>query len=633
MAARICIVEDESIVAHDIKRQLERAGYKIVGIFSSGEELLDNLKEKSPELVLMDVKLRGKLDGIETSRIIKSKYNLPVVMLTAFADDTTIERTKETAPFGYILKPFEEKELNTAVEMALYRYKLEKKLQESEEQYRSFFEEDLSGDFIASGNGRILQCNSAFLEIFRFPSREKAMDSNINDLFPEEALKDQFWHNLRTKKKLRLKETEFITWDKKPITILANVIGSFTRDNELFKVKGYLIDMTEQKELEKQLRQSQKMEAVGRLAGGVAHDFNNILTVIIGYSTILEDKIKEGMAIDNELDGIYKAAVKATALTRQLLAFSRRQVLNPKVVDLNTLIRDMEKMIRRIMVKDVAMSIRLDERNPRIFIDAGQLEQVLMNLVVNAKDAMPKGGKLLLKTKMDTIKITENTILGELPKGEYAVLQVTDSGVGIPEEILPQIFEPFFTTKESDKGTGLGLSTVYGIVKQSGGFIRVKSEKDKGTVFEVLFPVSEGLLPEERQETATRPSLEGQETVLIVEDEEDVRVLISRVLSRYGYTVLEAKNPGEALLICETYENPIDILISDIVMQHISGIKLAERLKKIKSELKVLLISGYPDKTIREKTSNYYEDAFLSKPFTPEELISEIRRILDSDKN
>ena len=633
MAARICIVEDESIVAHDIKRQLERAGYKIVGIFSSGEELLDNLKEKSPELVLMDVKLRGKLDGIETSRIIKSKYNLPVVMLTAFADDTTIERTKETAPFGYILKPFEEKELNTAVEMALYRYKLEKKLQESEEQYRSFFEEDLSGDFIASGNGRILQCNSAFLEIFRFPSREKAMDSNINDLFPEEALKDQFWHNLRTKKKLRLKETEFITWDKKPITILANVIGSFTRDNELFKVKGYLIDMTEQKELEKQLRQSQKMEAVGRLAGGVAHDFNNILTVIIGYSTILEDKIKEGMAIDNELDGIYKAAVKATALTRQLLAFSRRQVLNPKVVDLNTLIRDMEKMIRRIMVKDVAMSIRLDDRNPRIFIDAGQLEQVLMNLVVNAKDAMPKGGKLLLKTKMDTIKITENTILGELPKGEYAVLQVTDSGVGIPEEILPQIFEPFFTTKESDKGTGLGLSTVYGIVKQSGGFIRVKSEKDKGTVFEVLFPVSEGLLPEERQETATRPSLEGQETVLIVEDEEDVRVLISRVLSRYGYTVLEAKNPGEALLICETYENPIDILISDIVMQHISGIKLAERLKKIKSELKVLLISGYPDKTIREKTSNYYEDAFLSKPFTPEELISEIRRILDSDKN
>ena len=339
------------------------------------------------------------------------------------------------------------------------------------------------------------------------------------------------------------------------------------------------------------------------------------------------------MAIDNELDGIYKAAVKATALTRQLLAFSRRQVLNPKVVDLNTLIRDMEKMIRRIMVKDVAMSIRLDERNPRIFIDAGQLEQVLMNLVVNAKDAMPKGGKLLLKTKMDTIKITENTILGELPKGEYAVLQVTDSGVGIPEEILPQIFEPFFTPKESDKGTGLGLSTVYGIVKQSGGFIRVKSEKDKGTVFEVLFPVSEGLLPEERQETATRPSLEGQETVLIVEDEEDVRVLISRVLSRYGYTVLEAKNPGEALLICETYENPIDILISDIVMQHISGIKLAERLKKIKSELKVLLISGYPDKTIREKTSNYYEDAFLSKPFTPEELISEIRRILDSDKN
>lgn len=630
MGARICIVEDEGIVAHDIKTHLEIAGHEVAGIFSSGEELLSRIESVKPDLILMDIKLRGSLDGVETASLIRSRYKIPVVILTAFADEKTIQRAKETEPFGYILKPFEERELNTAVEMALYRYSLEKRLQESEERYRRFFEEDLSGDFFALPDGRIIECNSAFLEIFNFPNRASALESNLNDLLPSQEDRNRFWENLKTKRKLHLTETEFVSTKKRQVAILANVIGSFNLEGELTMVKGYLIDMSERRELEKQLRQSQKMEAVGRLAGGVAHDFNNILTVILGYNSLIEEKIREGISIESDIEGIGKAARKATALTRQLLAFSRRQVLNPTVLDINSLVRDMEKMVRRILVKDIVMILRPGEDIPRVFVDPGQIEQVLMNLVVNAKDAMPEGGKLLVATRKEYVPAQKSSVMGEIPEGLYAVLQITDTGIGISEEDMPQVFEPFFTTKSVDKGTGLGLSTVYGIVKQSGGYICVDSLLGKGTTFTIYLPATEQIPENRKQEKETLFALVGSETVLIVEDEEDVRAVISLLLARYGYTVLEANNPGEALLICETHERPIEVLISDIIMKHMSGIRLAERLRKIKPELRVLLLSGYPDETIRDKVAQIPNTLFLAKPLEPLTLLSSLRQILEA---
>ena len=427
-------------------------------------------------------------------------------------------------------------------------------------------------------------------------------------------------------------ETEFLTYDKKRITILANVIGSFGEKGELLRVKGYLIDTSEMKELEVQLRQSQKMEAIGRLAGGVAHDFNNILTVIIGYSTMMEEKIRENAAVDSDIEGISKAAQKATALTRQLLAFSRRQILNPVVADINILVRDMEKMVRRILVKDIIMHLRLDAQAAKVFVDPGQIEQVLMNLVVNAKDAMSEGGQLIVSTRNETITLPTVSVSGEIPLGEYVVLQISDTGTGIPQDVIPKIFDPFFTTKPDDRGTGLGLSTVYGIVKQSGGYIRVTSMVGKGTDFEVYLPITEKEITEPKRAKEPIARIRGTETVLLVEGEEDVRAVLSKLLIRSGYTVLEAQNPGEAILIAETYKSDIHLLISNIVMQHISGIKLSERLKKMKPGLRTLLMSGYPDRMEEERSCARTEIEFLPKPFHPDLFLIKVRSVLDNRK-
>jgi len=630
VSTRICIVEDENIVAFDIKRHLERAGYEVVGVFSTGEEALNSFGQLMPDLVLMDVRLGGKIDGIETARLIRERHDRPVVMLTAYADDSTVARAKESGPFGYLLKPFEERELKTTVEIALYRYDLERRLRESKEQYRLLFEEDLSGDFFADPSGTIRECNPAFADIFGYKNREEAQKANLNDLFPDDESRARFWENLASKKKLSLMETGFLTADKRRITILANVIGTFNRNGELTLVKGYLIDITEMKELEVQLRQSQKLEAIGRLAGGVAHDFNNILTVITGYSVMMGEKIREGIAVESDIEGITKAARKATALTRQLLAFSRKQILEPRVTDINELVTDMDRMLRRILVKDIVMHIRLDAQNPKAFVDPGQIEQVLMNLVVNAKDAMPNGGKLLVSTRNQEVPRPLPSSTGKISPGDYIVLQVTDTGIGIPESIIHKIFDPFFTTKAEDRGTGLGLSTVYGIVKQSGGFIQVTSEVNKGSDFSVFLPVTERDISEQKGERRAAPRTRGTETLLLVENEEDVRQVIAGILARSGYSVLEADNPGEAILIAEAHGPGIDLLISDTLMQHISGIQLSERLRELKPGLKVILMSGYHDRIVEGRGEAGSDISFIAKPLDPEQFLITVRSVLDS---
>src|SRR6056297_211978 len=629
---KVQIVEDEGVVALDIRRHLESFGYKVVGSHASGEEAISQFKTEAPDLILMDIRLQGKMDGIEAAQIIREQFRVPVIMLTAYADEKTIERAKFIEPFGYIIKPFEERELRTNIEMALFRHKLEKKLQESEERYRRFFQEDLSADFVADAKGALLACNNSFVKYFGFNSAEEVEGTNLNDRFPDKNNAIDFWRQLRQNKRLVLHELDLLRADGTKLNLLANVVADTDDEGRISEVKGYLIDISKRKNLEQQLRQAQKLEAIGRLAGGVAHDFNNILTVILGYSTIVQEKLqKNDTGIENEVSGIQDAAKRASTLTRQLLAFSRRQILKPKQAHLNELIKNLEKMMRRLVTEEVGMYLDLSADPDTVWVDPGQIEQVLMNLIVNARDAMPKGGRISIRTHNYKVESPEASPMGEIPPGSYICASVKDTGVGIEPHMLKMIFEPFFTTKSEEKGTGLGLSTVYGIVKQSSGFLQIDSEPGKGSTFWILLPVSlnPGEVPKSTR--GVEHSYSGTEKILVAEDEESLRHLVERILTLYGYTAYLASAPDEALEMVEEGDEEFDLLVTDLVMPHMSGEELAEGVLRINPNMKIIYMSGYPHKHTLKKgeTEEETEIPFISKPFSPEDFVKLVREVLD----
>ena len=388
-------------------------------------------------------------------------------------------------------------------------------------------------------------------------------------------------------------------------------------------------DVTERLRLEEQLRQSQKMEAVGRLAGGVAHDFNNVLSVILSYGDLIHGDLRGDDPMRGDIEEITKAAQRAAGLTRQLLLFSRQQVVEPKVLDLNENLAGMEKMLRRILGEDVDLVFVAAPVLGRIRADPSNVEQVIMNLVVNARDAMPTGGKLTIETSnVDLDDEYASKHLGATA-GRHVMLAVTDTGIGMDKATQARIFEPFFTTKGPGKGTGLGLSTVFGIAQQSGGNVWVYSEPGKGTTFKVYFPrvVAEVDLP---HETLPPTMLRGQETILLVEDEEQVRAVAQSILKRNGYRVMVAQNAGEALLFCEKHPGIIHMLLTDVVMPQMSGAELAKRIAKTRPEMKVLCMSGYTDDSIVRHGVLESGVAFLQKPFTPETLMRKVRDVFNS---
>jgi signal transduction histidine kinase/ActR/RegA family two-component response regulator len=381
--------------------------------------------------------------------------------------------------------------------------------------------------------------------------------------------------------------------------------------------------------LQDQLRQSQKMEAIGTLAGGVAHDFNNLLTIIKGNSQLSLKEIKKDDPLRENIEEVEKAADRAAALTRQLLAFSRQQVLEMRVLDLNTILRDLEKMLRRVIGEDIGLVTLLAENLGTVKADPGQIEQVVMNLAVNARDAIPSGGKLTIETT--NVELDENYARNHVavPPGPYVMLSMSDTGAGMTPEVKAKIFEPFFTTKEKGRGTGLGLSMVYGIVKQSGGNIWVYSEPGQGTTFKIYLPrVDEPL--EEAGEVVVQKELTGRgETILVVEDEEKVRQVTVQILTKNGYTVLEASHGDEAKQICEEHGGPIHLIVTDVVMPGMNGRQLAKSLEPHHPEMKVLYMSGYTDDAIVHHGVLDKGLHFLQKPFNLEDLLKKVREVLE----
>lgn len=386
-------------------------------------------------------------------------------------------------------------------------------------------------------------------------------------------------------------------------------------------------DLTYTKGLERQLQQSAKLKAVGTLAGGVAHDFNNLLTIISGYSEILLDQLPPSDPIHGLIDQIKQAGDRAASLTRQLLAFSRQQVLELKVLDINVVVSGIDKMLHRMIGEDVSLTTVLDPDLRHVKADSGQIEQVLMNLAVNARDAMPQGGQLTIETANVSLDESYAQSHMEVEPGPYVMLAVSDTGCGMDEATKARIFEPFFTTKGHGKGTGLGLATVFGIVKQSGGHIWVYSEPAQGTTFKIYLPRADGEAPTGKS-FLNHPTPVGNETILVVEDEDAVRAITVFALRSFGYTVLEANHGREALRLCETHQGPIHLLLSDVVMPELGGRQVADAVTAKRPEIKVMYLSGYTDDAVVRHGILHEQVAFLQKPFTPNALARKIREVL-----
>ncbi|MCX7655845.1 MAG: response regulator [Treponemataceae bacterium] len=622
----IVICEDEHIVAIDIKRHLERYGYRVGGIFSKAEEAIEFCEQEKPHLVLMDIQLQGTINGLEASRIIYTHFHIPVVILTAYTDELFLSQIKESFPFGYIVKPFEDRELRTVIELALYRHDMELRLQRSEERYRKLFEEAPTANFIATIEGLIVDCNTTFLNLIRTTKKEELRGTSLYDFVVHKGTLRQMIDSLKKEGIPLTKEIELIPQGREALSVLMTLSVFLDPFTEEQTIQGYVVDMTSYKELESQLLQAQKMEALGRLAGGIAHDFNNIITAIMGYSNLLLEEIKDNPLLKEEVNGIVAASQRAVSLTRQLLTFSRKQPVEHQLIDVHQGLETVRKMIDRLIPETIRLTYYLEAQSPYISLDPGQFEQVIINLVVNARDAIDGEGVIIIETANVHCDGTGSPRC--LAPGDWVRISVKDNGCGIPRENLSHIFEPFFTTKKKNNGTGLGLSTVYAIVTKNGGHITVDSTVGKGTVFSLYFPHGASGTSLVLQEPPIEKPEPHTGTILLVEDDDFLRSLIARLLVKWGYRVVEATNAGEALLLAE--KEKTFILVTDVVMPHMGGYELAERLIKEHPDLKVLFISGYENENKPKELSLFTPSThfdFLQKPFSHEELLKRLSQL------
>jgi two-component system cell cycle sensor histidine kinase/response regulator CckA len=501
-------------------------------------------------------------------------------------------------------------------------------LRAAELKFRTLVEQSIVGFYVVQEN-RMTYVNPRLCEITGY-SAEEMKSRPVLDFIADED-RPIVSENIRQRIEGKVQSLRYSLRMKhrEGRIVHVEVHGTITEQDGKPAIIGVLMDMTEQRRTEEQLRQSQKMDAVGRLAGGVAHDFNNLLTIINGYSEMIADELPPGTPMRQSVEEILNAGERAANLTRQLLTFSRQQVLMPVTLNLNDRFRDMENMLCRLIGADVDLKFVEARQIWPIRADAGQIEQVMMNLVVNARDAMPHGGKLTVESSNVELDDTYVTMHPDAQPGQYVMLAVSDTGCGIDKPTRQRIFEPFFTTK-GDRGTGLGLSTVYGIVREAGGHIEVYSELGLGTCFKVYFP--RDLSCESIESTPPEPSAlpGGDETILLVEDEDGVRGLARMVLQKRGYRVIEARDGADALRLSEQEPSLIHLMVTDVVMPHMSGRILAERLQALRPEMSVLYMSGYTDDTVVRHGVLDANMHFLQKPFTGAGLSEKVRAVLDA---
>ncbi len=596
---KVLVVDDDAQMLRSISDILRLGGYSAV-VAGSGSEAIDLTRKMTfgPAVALVDLKLPD-MDGIELVGRLREIAGLTeVVILTGNASvDSAVRALRENSN-DYLVKPVQPEHLIGTIERAAERWqrrRAEEGMRESQDRLRLIFDHVSDALYIADDAGRIIDANPAAC-MLSGESLEQIQTRNMTDVLPQNGT-----HSL----------------DVRSTAFAPGVLVYTVRD------------LTRQRKLEDQLMQAQKMEAVGQLAGGVAHDFNNLLTVIMSYSSLLLADAAPDATDRDDIQAISDAAARAAGLTRQLLAFSRKQVLQLQAVNVNAVVTDIEKMLRRLIGEDISLSTHLDPDLALISADPGQLEQVLLNLAVNARDAMPDGGALTLTTdNADLSEEHSNRHMGAAP-GKYIMLAVTDTGTGMTKEVQQRLFEPFYTTKGAGKGTGLGLATVHGIVKQLGGDVYVYSEVGHGTTFKVYFPhlttTPEPVVAAPEHREAPR----GSETILLAEDDDALRSLGARVLGAFGYKVLVARTGAEALRIVANHEGTIDLVATDVVMPEMSGSQLVAEVLKARPRIRVLFMSGYTDDEVMRRGVIDGQTAFLQKPFTPDVLAHKVRAVLD----
>ncbi len=507
----------------------------------------------------------------------------------------------------------------------------EEALRTSEEKYREFIENASVGIYRSSPDGTLLDVNPALVNILGYNSKYDLMSLNLNTDIYEKA-EDRADIVRRTGNDGRV-QGAVTNWKRKDGTVITVSLDGkeIRKDGKVSHYEVLVEDITKTRSLEEQLRQSQKMEAVGRLAGGVAHDFNNALGVITGYSELLQFKLTHDETLHRQAGEIFKAGQRAAALTRQLLAFSRKQTMRPQIINLNNIVRDMEKMLRRLIGENIDLVHVGASDLSMVLADPGQIEQVLMNLVVNARDAMPMGGSVRIETADCELDETVKRKYDYVNPGKYVMLSVTDTGCGMDEKVQSHVFEPFFTTKEVGKGTGLGLSTVYGIVKQSGGYIWVDSALGKGTRFHLYLPITTDKVKTTHSDQAVAAVPLGSETILLVEDEDALRDLTASALRGGGYNVLEAGSAESALAIVKQYGGRIHMLVTDVILPGLSGCDLATSIQAHYPKVRTVFMSGYTDDLLGRHGVLGQDITLLEKPFSNRTLLTSIRELLDKD--
>jgi two-component system cell cycle sensor histidine kinase/response regulator CckA len=637
VTASILVVEDDNIVVMELQDRLESLGYTIVGTAASGTAAIDLAGETRPDLVLMDIRLRGAMDGIEAAAEIWERFDIPVIYLTAYADEATLERAKATEPYGYIIKPFQPRELITAIEIGLYKHEMARKVKESERWLATTLKSISDGVLTTDKDSRVTFMNPMAEKLTGW-QQDGALGRSVAEvvrLTPEDRpvfAEDPVMWTLANGKGVDLAGHVLFTRDGKAVPIEGS--SALIRD-EAGNVSGLVLtfrDISRRRQedqerikLQAQLFQAQKMEAIGLLAGAIAHDLSNQLTPVIGYSSLLMSWLPTHDPMRERVEAIHKSGEQASALIQQILAFSRKQFPEPRALDLNDTINDMEDMLGRLIGESKSLEKRLEPGFSYVKADPAQMGQMIVNLVLNAVEAMPEGGKLSLKTEY--VHLNEDASSHpEAHPGDFVCLSVTDTGVGMSDATIQRIFEPFFTTKRT--GSGLGLSTVCTIVKQYEGWIEVESEPGKGSTFLVYLPACSD--PEYETMEVVEPSqFKGKgERILLVEDDNAVRGAVAEMLRAGGYSVVDVGTAEAALKIFEWEKGEFHLVFSDVVLPQKDGLTLVDELRARKPDLSVVLSSGYTDQrsqwpVIRERGFH-----FLQKPYGVSELLPVVKEAL-----
>jgi PAS domain S-box-containing protein len=642
---RLLMVEDSEADAHLLVRELRRGGYDVsFERVQTGPALRDALRRAPWDMVISDCGMPG-FNAMTALTITRSEVtDIPFIVLSGTLDEEDAVEVLRAGANDFLTKqriarllPAVERELREKAVRDESKQS-QKRIKVTEERFRTLLESAPDGMVIVGSDGRIAFVNNQTETLFGY-SRQELVGELIEVLVPPHF-----------RASLRLRRTSFFA-SSEPLSLGTGLeLTALRRDGTEFPVEirlspartaegdvvtAAIRDVTARKDAERalrdaeaQLRHAQKMEAVGTLAGGIAHDFNNVLSVILSYAGFLTEALKPGDPLRADIDEISKAAGRAVNLTRQLLAFSRKQSFAPRVVDLNEIVTGIDGMLRRVTGADIELTLVPGRGVGTVLADPGHVEQVIMNLVVNARDATPKGGTIHVVTTALEVKDAVEAPCPNMSPGHYVVIEVRDTGVGMDIETRARIFEPFFTTKEIGKGTGLGLAVVYGIVTQSAGFIDVDTAPGAGTTFRVYFPRANA---KGTKESSPPPSSAtgGSETILLVEDDPQVRVAVATTLRRGGYTVIESENAGEALLICEGSAARIDLMLTDVIMPRMTGHELAARLSRTRPTMKVLYMSGHvPDALLEEAAAS---SSIIEKPMTAAALLGKVREVIERD--